>query len=78
MNGMNYSGEYWYLVLKEWLLEEGFFQSRASPCFFCKIFPGGFSSRLSCMYMTNYSVGALKLFLQISRGKNPRDLTWNS
>ena len=42
MYGMTYSGKYWYLDLKEWLLEEGFVQSRASPCFFCKIFPGGY------------------------------------
>jgi hypothetical protein len=42
MYGMTYSGKYWYLDLKEWLLEEGFIQSRASPCFFCKIFPGGY------------------------------------
>ncbi len=42
MYGMTYSGKYWYLDLKEWLLEEGFIQSRASPCFFCKIFLGGY------------------------------------
>jgi hypothetical protein len=38
----NYYGNYWYLDLKEWLLEEGFDQSRASPSFFCKLFSGGF------------------------------------
>jgi hypothetical protein len=41
MYGMTYSGKYWYLDLKEWLHEEGFTQSRASPCFFCKVFPDG-------------------------------------
>ena len=39
---MTYPGKYWYLDLKECLLEERFIQSRASPCFFCKIFPGGY------------------------------------
>ncbi len=38
---MAYSGKYWYLDLKEWLIEEEFTQSRASPCFFCKVFPDG-------------------------------------
>ncbi len=38
---MTYSGKYWYLDLKEWLNEEGFAQSRATPCFFCKLFPDG-------------------------------------
>jgi hypothetical protein len=42
MYGMTYSGKYWYLDLKERLLKEGFIQSRASPCFICKIFPGGY------------------------------------
>ena len=41
MYGMTYSGKYWYLDLKEWLIEEGFTRSRASPCFFCKVFPDG-------------------------------------
>jgi hypothetical protein len=36
-----YSGKYWYLDLKDWLHEEEFTQSRASPCFFCKVFPDG-------------------------------------
>jgi hypothetical protein len=27
--------------LKDWLHEEGFTQSRTSPCFFCKVFPDG-------------------------------------
>ncbi len=40
--GMTYSGKYWYLDLKEWLFEERFIQSRASPWLFCKIFSGGF------------------------------------
>jgi hypothetical protein len=39
--GMTYSGKYCYLYLKEWLHEEGFTQSRASPCFFCKVFLDG-------------------------------------
>ncbi len=38
MYGMTYFGKYFYLGLKEWLQEEGFTQSRASPCFFCKVF----------------------------------------
>jgi hypothetical protein len=29
------------LNLKDWLHEEGFTQSRASPCFFCKVYPDG-------------------------------------
>jgi hypothetical protein len=41
MYGMAYSGKYWYLDLKDWLHEEGFTQSRAIPCFFCKVFPYG-------------------------------------
>ncbi len=41
MHGMTYSGKYWYLDLKEWLVEEEFTQSRASPCIFCKVFPDG-------------------------------------
>jgi hypothetical protein len=41
MYGMTFSGKYWYLDLKDWLYEEGFTQSRASPCFFCKVFPDG-------------------------------------
>ncbi len=41
MYGVTYSGKHWYLDLKEWLIEEGFAQSRASPCFFCKVFPAG-------------------------------------
>jgi hypothetical protein len=41
MYGMAYSGKYWCLDLKEWLHEEGLAQSRASPCFFCKVFPDG-------------------------------------
>jgi hypothetical protein len=27
--------------LKDWLHEVGFTQSRASPCFFCKVYPDG-------------------------------------
>ncbi len=46
MYGMTYSGKYWYLDLKEWLIEEGFTQSRASPCFFCKVFPDGSNAKL--------------------------------
>ncbi len=38
---MTYSGKYWYLDLKEWLIEEGFIQSRASQYFFFKVFPDG-------------------------------------
>ncbi len=38
---MTYSGKYWYQDLKEWLIEEGLAQSRASPYFFCKVFPDG-------------------------------------
>ncbi len=41
MYGMTYSGNYWYLDLKEWLHEEEFTQSRVSPCFFCRVFPDG-------------------------------------
>jgi hypothetical protein len=41
MYGMTYSGKYWYLDLKGWLHEEGFTHYRASPCFFCKVYPGG-------------------------------------
>jgi len=31
MYGMTYSGKYWYLDLREWLLEEDFITSRAGP-----------------------------------------------
>jgi hypothetical protein len=41
MYGMTYSGMYWYLDLKDWMHEEGYTQSRASPCFFFKVFPDG-------------------------------------
>ncbi len=41
MYEMTYSGKYWYLDLKDWLHEEGLTQSRASPCFFCKVYPDG-------------------------------------
>jgi hypothetical protein len=41
MCGMTYSGKYLFLDLKDWLHEGGFTQSRAGPCFFCKVFPDG-------------------------------------
>jgi hypothetical protein len=41
MYGMTYSGKYWYLDLKDWLHEEELTQSRASPCFFRKVYPDG-------------------------------------
>ncbi len=39
MYGMTNSGKHWYLDLKDWLYEEGFTQSRASLCYFSKVFP---------------------------------------
>ncbi len=33
--------------MKECLIEEGFTQSRASPCFFCKVFPDGLYVKLN-------------------------------
>jgi hypothetical protein len=47
MYGMTYSGKYWYLDLKEWLLEEGFVQSRAIHASFVRYSQVDFSSRLS-------------------------------
>jgi hypothetical protein len=78
MYGMTYSGKCWYLDLKEWLLEEGFIQSRASPCFFCKIFQVDISSKSSCLWMINYSLETMRLFLKSSRKRSLRDLMWSS
>ena len=46
MYGVNYSGKYWHLDLKDWLYKEGITQSRANPCFFCKVYPDGSFVRL--------------------------------
>ena len=33
---MTYSSKYWFQELREWLIAEGFVQSKVHPCFFCK------------------------------------------
>ena len=49
MYGMSLSGKYWYQELQEWLLENGFKQSKVIACFFWKKFADG-----STIYLLNY------------------------
>jgi hypothetical protein len=77
MCGMTYSGKYWYLDLKEWLLEEGFIQSRASPCFFCKIFPGGYFIKIIIYVDDKLFFGNSEIILKEFRKKSLQDLMWS-
>ncbi len=49
MYGMTLSSKYWYQELQEYLLEEGFIQSSAIPCLFCKKF-----ERNQNLYLLDY------------------------
>jgi hypothetical protein len=76
MYRMTYSGKYWYLDLKEGLIEEGIAPSRASPCFFCKVFPDGSSIKLAVY--DKLCFGNNEATLQEFKDKLSRDLKWNS
>jgi hypothetical protein len=73
MYGMTYSGKYWYLDLKERLHEEIFTQSRASPCFFCKVFPDGSYVKLIVYVDDKLFFGNNEATLQEFKGKLSRD-----
>jgi hypothetical protein len=49
MYGMSLSGKYWYQELQEWLIANGFMQSKVIACLFWKTFPDG-----SKVYLLDY------------------------
>ncbi len=74
---MTYSGKYWYLDLKEWIQEEGFTQSRASPCFFCKVYPDGSYVKLIVYVDDKLSMETMELLFRNLRTSCLRDLMWS-
>ena len=71
MYGMALSGKYWYQELQEWLLENGFIQSKVIACLFWKTFEDGSKVYLldyvdDCLYYGTSDVSLKKFETEIS------------
>jgi transposase InsO family protein len=71
MYGMSLSGKYWYQELQEFLLENGFLQSKVIACLFWKVFPDGSSLCLldyvdDCLYFGTNDASLKQFEMEIS------------